>query len=272
MGAVKQWRMTISDVLNVHLEQAGCPERVHPDTLERRGIDRQPEPKLLPSESRAYREQGTVSDRMQAVLEVRAQRQQTRAQEQANAQAYWEGRKDVLGITPDMDRPAQLAAVGMARAQVRERAPARQVIEGMARVEHDERLLGDLAGEAYAQAHQEAQGVWRDVHVEHTLRDIGWGVVHTAMDEAHDAWRASQEEQALREVGWEAVRGAQDEGQSARAGARDAPQAKEQARAGQSLEQELQDLARQLDALREDEGGTGHVRLRLWDRDQGRGL
>ena len=54
--------------------------------------------------------------------------------------------------------------------------------------------------------------------------------------------------------------------------ARAAQQAKEQVRTWKNLEQELQDLARHLDALREDDGGTGHVRLRLWDRDQGRGL
>ncbi len=270
--AVKQWRMTISDVLNVHLERAGCPERVHPDTLERRGIDRQPEPKLLPSESRAYREQGKVSDRMQAVRTIRAQRQQTRAQEQADARAYWHERKVTLRMTSAMDGTACLTAICDARAHARTHAPARHVAAGMAGVDRDERLLGDLAGDAYAQAQQAAQGVWRDVHVEHTLRDIGWGVVQAAQDEAHDAWRASQREQELRDVGWEAVRRAWDDGQHALAAARREPHAQEQVRGGQSLEQDLRALARQLEALRADDGGTGHVRLRLWDRDQGRGL
>src|SRR5262252_6069366 len=60
-GAVKAWRVTISDVINVHLERAGLGDRVHPDSLKDRGIDRQPEPKLLPSESRVYRNTGVVS-------------------------------------------------------------------------------------------------------------------------------------------------------------------------------------------------------------------
>jgi hypothetical protein len=54
-GAVKAWRITISDVINLHLERAGVLDRVHPDSLTTRGIARSPEPKLLPSESRAYR-------------------------------------------------------------------------------------------------------------------------------------------------------------------------------------------------------------------------
>src|SRR5437764_8237640 len=103
MGAVKQWRVTLSDVINLHLERAGCAERVHPETLERRGIDRQPEPKLLPSESREYREQGKVSPRMQEVLEIREQRQQGRVHEQTDARAYWAERKAALGITEAMD-------------------------------------------------------------------------------------------------------------------------------------------------------------------------
>ena len=59
--AVKQHRVLISDILNTHLERNGSVERVHPGTLESRGIDRQPEPKLLPSQSREYREEGKIS-------------------------------------------------------------------------------------------------------------------------------------------------------------------------------------------------------------------
>jgi len=155
---------------------------------------------------------------------------------------------------------------------VKARVPVRQMAASMAGGERDDRVWGDLAGAAYAQARQEAQGVWDDAHAEHTLRDIGWGVVHTAMDDAHDAWRETQEVQELRDVGWEAVRAAQGEGQALLAGARAIQQAREQARAGQSLEQAFQDLVRQLETLRTDDGSTGHLRLRLWDRDQGRGL
>jgi len=145
-GAVKAWRVTISDVLNVHLERAGVEDRVHPDSLKTRGIDRYPEPKLLPSESRAYRDNGVVSPTMAEVLTIRAERQQTRATEQANAWAYWEERKGRLGLTDDMDMPAQLAAVRTARALVRDQAPMRTVAQGYAGVEQDERALGDLGG------------------------------------------------------------------------------------------------------------------------------
>ena len=73
-GAIKAHRVLISDILNVHLEYAGLAARVHPDRLEDRQLHRTPEPKLLPSESRAYREQGQVSARMQEVLDIRQER------------------------------------------------------------------------------------------------------------------------------------------------------------------------------------------------------
>jgi MobA/MobL family protein len=162
-GAVKAWRVTISDVINVHLERAGLAERVHPDSLHERGIVRMPEPKLRPSESQAYRENGVVSATMAEVLTIRAERQQTWATEQANARAYWEERKLVLGITDDMDMPAQLAAIGTARALVRDQAPAQRVMEAYAGVEQEDRVLGDLAGEAVVQAQAEADVLWRGV-------------------------------------------------------------------------------------------------------------
>src|SRR5215831_12480215 len=65
LHAVKQWRVSIADVINLHLERAGCEARLHPDRLDEQGIERPPEPKLLPSESRDYREKGTVTHRMQ---------------------------------------------------------------------------------------------------------------------------------------------------------------------------------------------------------------
>src|SRR5262245_40280651 len=59
--AVKAWRVTISDVVHVHLERAGSEERVHPDTLEDRDLARKTEPKLWPSESQKSDEPGDVS-------------------------------------------------------------------------------------------------------------------------------------------------------------------------------------------------------------------
>ena len=100
-GAIKAHRILLSDVINVHLEYAGLAARVHPGRLDARGLDRSPEPKLLPSESRAYREQGTVRPRMQEVLDLRQARAApgVTAREQAQARRYWEGRKGELGIT-----------------------------------------------------------------------------------------------------------------------------------------------------------------------------
>lgn len=126
LRAVKAWRVTITDVVNLHLERAGRAARVHPDRLDARGIDRTPEPKLRPSESRAYRN-GTITPRMQEVLDVRAARLHTRATEEADARAYWVERKAELGLDETLDAPAQLARVGAAREAVRDHAPVRTV-------------------------------------------------------------------------------------------------------------------------------------------------
>jgi hypothetical protein len=124
LRAVKSWRVTISDVINVHLERAGMEERVHPDRLDAQGVTRQPEPKLLPSESRDYRTHGIISPRMQEVLTMRTERSKTRASEQASARTYWEARKEVLGITDTMDLPAQLGCIRAARDVVRDWVPS----------------------------------------------------------------------------------------------------------------------------------------------------
>jgi hypothetical protein len=123
-GAVKAHRVLIADTLNVHLEQHGLAARVHPDTLKDRELDREPEPKLLPSESRAYRDHGTLSETMQQVLAIRAQRAAQAEREQANASTYWEHRKRTLGLTPDRSLPQQMDRITDARAQTMTQAPA----------------------------------------------------------------------------------------------------------------------------------------------------
>jgi hypothetical protein len=302
-GAVKAWRVTISDVLNVHLERAGVPDRVHPGSLNERGIDRKPEPKLRPSESRAYRENKVVSATMAEVLDIRAQRQETRTTEQANAREYWAERKLVLGITDDMDLPTQLAAIGTARGLVRDHAPAQRVIEGSAGVEQDDRVLGDLAGEAYGQAQAEAQvlwrgvqdladawqlrhsglermekartavqGIWRDTTDAERLRDVGREAAEDAWREAVLLWAEEQGARALRDVGWEAVQEAWEAGQDGLAAEVQRQRLLAQVQAWQRLDDSLQDLARQLDDLSEERGGSGHVRIRLWEREQELGL
>jgi MobA/MobL family len=128
MGGVKAHRVLVADILNTHLEQAGQAARVHPDRLSERGIDRQPEPKLLPSESREYREQGIVSTRMQQVLDMRAERAGLRRREQNDARSYWEGRKAALGITRDMPMPDKLERIREARTSSITHAPDRPSI------------------------------------------------------------------------------------------------------------------------------------------------
>jgi hypothetical protein len=301
--AVKRWRVTISDVINVHLEQAGVADRIHPESLEDRDISRQPEPKLLPSESAAYRETGVVSPTMQEVLTIRAERQETHATEQANARAYWEARKDTLGMTDTMDLPAQLAAIGTARALVRDQAPVREVVETAAGIEQDDRVLGDLAGEAVEHAQAEAavlwrgvqdladawqlvplgrirvhqtrstaQEIWRDAQDEQRLRDVGSEAADDAWRDAVLLWAEEQGARALRDVGWDAVQDARDEGHEALAAAGHERWLAAQARTWTSLEEDLQALARHLDDLSSEEGRQGHVRIRLWEREQGLGL
>jgi hypothetical protein len=124
-GAVKQHRVMLSDMLNVHLERHGLAVRVHPDTLLERGMARDPEPKLLPSEGDAYRKQGIVSPTMMAVLASRQARATEPPREQNNARQYWEQRKAFLGITRDMPHDQKLAHILLKRHGTAERVPTR---------------------------------------------------------------------------------------------------------------------------------------------------
>ena len=170
-GAIKAHRVLISDVVNLHLERAGCEDRLHPDRLADRDLTRTPEPKLLPSESRAYREHGIVTPTMEKVLTIRAQRKDTQQAEQANARAYWQERKTVLGLTEGMDGAAQLAAVCTARALVRDHAPTKAVVLGAVGVEGDDRTLGDLAREAAEDVYTgEQTTAW--LSLEHALQAL----------------------------------------------------------------------------------------------------
>jgi hypothetical protein len=123
-GAVKAQRVLISDLINLHLGRHGHTVRIHPDSLAERGMDRAPEPKLLPSESREYRQNGIVSKHMQQVLDTRAQREQLRPRERDDAQRYWVERKRALGITPNMPHAQRLARVRQAREAVIHARPA----------------------------------------------------------------------------------------------------------------------------------------------------
>jgi hypothetical protein len=125
MGAVKAQRVMVSDVVNLHLEAHGKVGRVHPDSLQSRGIGRAPEPKLLPSESAAYRERGVVGTALAKVFQIRDTRASAPPREENQARQYWEQRKQFLGITRAMGREEKLAHILVRRHGSVERIPAR---------------------------------------------------------------------------------------------------------------------------------------------------
>jgi len=106
------------------------------------------------------------------------------------------------------------------------------------------------------------------------LHERGQEAADDAWRDAVLLWAEEQGARALRDVGWEAVQEAREEGHEALAAAWQERWLAAQARTWTSLEEGLQALARQLDDLSSEEGGQGHVRIRLWDRerDQGWGL
>ena len=157
-GAIKAHRVLLSDVINVHLEYAGLAARVHPGRLDARGLDRSPEPKLLPSESRAYREQGTVRPRMQEVLDLRQARAApgVTAREQAQARRYWEGRKGELGITNTQPMAHKLYAIREARVQRRDHPPEPPVVDLDTR--WNTPLIGNRVSQIYHTPAQKSYG------------------------------------------------------------------------------------------------------------------
>lgn len=175
-GAVKAHRLMISDILNTHLEFHGHVARVHPDTLESRGIARAPEPKLAPSESNAYRKQGRLSATMEKVLKIRASRGTTRTAEQNNAYQAWEQRKAFLGITRDMPRDRKLAQVLLKRHGEVERVPARYrpLLERQPRPRERVGLAAQLEGLLRRVGQEEARQGAR-VHVTLVEREEGRG-------------------------------------------------------------------------------------------------
>ena len=146
-GAIKAHRMLLSDVINAHLEHAGLAARVHPGRLDDRQDARMtpeqqqqrartPEPKLLPSESRAYREQGIISPGMQQVLDMRQARAApaTAKREADQARRWWEARKRTLGITATSSMPNTMWAIAEARAQCTAHAPGQEPVVDLDKV------------------------------------------------------------------------------------------------------------------------------------------
>jgi hypothetical protein len=95
-----------ADIMNLHLENAGALERMHPASHKARGLERKPEPHVLPSDSNKAKYHKKITDDWQLVLDSRAESPAHRAAERANAHDYWETRKQSLGITPGMTMEA----------------------------------------------------------------------------------------------------------------------------------------------------------------------
>ena len=239
-GAIKAHRILLSDVVNVHLEYAGLAARVHPARLVDRQLDRTPEPKLLPSESRAYREQGTVSPRMQEVLDSRQawMTPGARAQDQAQARRYWAGRKERLGITDTSSMGHKLYAITEARTQLREHPPEPPVID-LDKV-WSPMLLGNQVSKIYHTPEQEA---YSNVAPKNQVR-----------------FRTERQAQAA------GYRRAQD-GYAPGTGI-----AQTARPAGSRLAGEFQRLARQLDPEEARGHGDLNVRIRDEERERDRGM
>jgi hypothetical protein len=160
VGAVKAARVHYTDVMNLYLEHAGIEARLHPDRLDARGILREPEPRLSPLDSQAFK-RGEVTKAMQDVLDHRTRYGIARGEEQQVALAYWEERRQELGLTREMDAERSMTQIREARARMSREVPARDVADGEATM----RLTMPFVGN-------------RDSKIVHRPGDLNYGDVH----------------------------------------------------------------------------------------------
>jgi len=147
LGAVFAARQMLCDITNVHLAQHGHAARLDPRSLEERGIDRTPEPKLLPSDSHALKHRFEVTPSMQHVFAHRHERMQHEGAEQAQAQRSWERRELALGLTPGMTMENSLQRIRQAREQAITSPPNRRSGHELVReVQALERTVAGLEG------------------------------------------------------------------------------------------------------------------------------
>lgn len=109
-GSVKRDRVLYCDVMNIHLEAAGQPDRLHPDRLADRGFDRPLEPPARVSDVNARKQHGVITNRWQEVLDHRDTYGPGKAVERVSAQRYWRARREALGLK-GLPLKAQLAIV-----------------------------------------------------------------------------------------------------------------------------------------------------------------
>jgi hypothetical protein len=98
-------------VANWSLERAGVEARIDPRCLADRGIDRAPETRLAPYHSTQAKYNARLTPAWAHTLNVRENRAQDNAHEQASARAYWDARRVALGLTPETTREAMIASV-----------------------------------------------------------------------------------------------------------------------------------------------------------------
>ncbi len=171
-GAVKAFRALYTDTMNLHLEAAGYEVRLHPDSLQDREIDREPEPKLQPSDSNAYR-RGVVTDAMREVLDHRASRAHTAEQEAASACIYWQFRQLALGIEPEMSFAQKLTQIRAAREHAMTQQPERPHPSLQALQAEVQRLEQSVMGlERYGE--QVRTFLLREEHMEQLLEVRDW--------------------------------------------------------------------------------------------------
>ena len=125
-GAVKAARVLYTDIMNLYLERGRNDGRLHPDSLSMRGMLREVEPRIFPSDFNALKKHGAITERTQKVLAHRTLHAAEKVVEQAQAQDYWQERQDTLGITEAMSLAERLAQVCEARGERGREAPMRQ--------------------------------------------------------------------------------------------------------------------------------------------------
>lgn len=131
MGAVFATRQLLCDLTNLSLERHGHSARLDPRSLAARGLDRTPEPKLLPSDSHALKTRYEVTPAMQDVFDHRFAREPLVAAEQAQARQAWTQRKRELGLTDDLPLAVALGRIRAARLAVVTQRPG--VVRGVMR-------------------------------------------------------------------------------------------------------------------------------------------
>ena len=276
-GAVKAFRMQYTDHMNIALEQAHQPARLHPHSLKARGSARTPEPRLDVKDSNALKFDGEITAKMQEVLTHRHERAKYKDKEAVQNRLYWEHRKSELGITRDLERAEQLEAARQARHDISVHVPvqrtgrplqgprpprqhtAAQDADEVLTKRWDKPILGNQRSQIY---HLPTHKNYGDVGPHHQVR------FSTEREAQAAGYRRAKN--ALG-VGADTPMAARAESRST-ARQRQGPRRQHTAvrSHGQSIDQQMQELLARMEAMDEGEGAGRGVRVRLHDEDEER--